>query len=142
MAGDGQYDIFISYAREDAALVERLAAELAAYRWSVFWDGGLPTDLTGDAAIEDARHGAKVVDVVWSARSVASSQVDIEADQARQRGVGVAVLIDDCVPAVERDEDLADLRGWAASPRTSPSSRWSARASSQSGRARSSPMSM
>lgn len=102
MAGDGQHDIFISHAREDATLVERLATELAAYRWSVVRDG-------------DAREEAAVV-VVWSSNSVANTRLANEADQARQRGALVAVVIDDCVPPVQRDDELADLRGWVGSP--------------------------
>jgi hypothetical protein len=108
MSGADQYDVFISYTREDGEIARRLAAELASHGWLVSWDR---------TQIKAALATAKVVIVIWSAASVRSHGLKVEADQAFQRDVYIPVKVDDCaLPAALSHVQVADLRTWVKSP--------------------------
>lgn len=118
MGGDDQYDIFISYTREDGELAKRLAAELASHGWLVFWDRVLLPGATWRTQIQSALNTAKVVLVMWSSRSVDSRWVEIEADHAFQRDSYIPVKVEDCqVPLGLSHVQVADLCAWARSDR-------------------------
>jgi len=117
MSGADKYDIFISYTREDGEVAQRLANELAAHGWLVFWDHELMPGATWRTRIQSALNDAKVVIVVWSSKSVDSRWVEIEADHAFQRDVYILVKVDDCdLPLGLSHVQVADLRAWNRSP--------------------------
>lgn len=113
-------DVFVSYAREDAVRVRSLVRLLESRGLSVFWDLQIPAGKTWREHIGQALAQAPCVLVVWSTHSIASSFVAEEADEGRQRGVLVPVLIDAVLPPLGlrslQSADLQDL-GASALPR-------------------------
>lgn len=91
-------DIFVSYAREDEARIRSLVQMLEAQHWSVFWDRRIPPGKSWREHIGRALAEARCVIVAWSAHSIASSFVAEEADDARNRGLLVPVMIDPVLP--------------------------------------------
>jgi hypothetical protein len=87
--------IFISYAHEDRARAEQLAARFVAAGWSVWWDRQIVGGSHFDKATEEAIAAAKVVVVLWSHASVASHWVRAEAAWALDRDKLLPVMIDD-----------------------------------------------
>src|SRR5215831_1738343 len=90
-------DIFLSYANDDLARIRPLVHFLAQQGWSVWWDRSIPFGKTYDQVIEEALDAARCVMVVWSQASVASHWVRTEAEEGRQRGILVPVMIDNNV---------------------------------------------
>jgi len=90
-------DIFLSYANDDLARIRPLVHFLAQHGWSVWWDRSIPFGKTYDQVIEEALDAARCVVVVWSQASVASHWVRTEAEEGRQRGILVPVMIDNNV---------------------------------------------
>ncbi len=89
-------DVFLSYAREDVALAEKLASLLAANGLDVWWDRRL---ISGDAintTIERAIDDAKAVIVLWSPHSIGSRWVNGEAEAAAEHGKLLPVKIAEC----------------------------------------------
>jgi hypothetical protein len=115
-------DVFLSYAREDVAAAQNLAALLEANGLTVWWDRRL---VAGDAistTIERAIDGAKAVIVLWSPHSIASRWVNGEAETAAEAGKLLPVKIAECrlplnfrtlhTPEVFRSsEQLAEMAG-------------------------------
>lgn len=109
----GSHDIFISYAREDSAAVERLAGTLAAAGYSLWWDRHLVSGTRFLTEIETQLKAAKAVLVVWSRASVASHWVADEATVGRDEGRLVAVSIDGSPPPLGfRQFQATDFSGW------------------------------
>jgi len=109
-------DVFVSYAREDEVRVSALVSLLEARGLSVFWDLHIPAGETWREHIGQALAQASCVLVVWSTHSIASSFVAEEADEGRQRGVLVPVLIDAVLPPLGfRSLQAADLQDLGAS---------------------------
>jgi hypothetical protein len=116
-AGDS-YDIFISYTHEDADAARRLATELTARGWSVFWDRVLLPGATWRTQIQSALSGSKVVLVMWSPRAANSRWVEVEADHAFERDAYIPVQIEStALPLGLSQVQVADLRDWHADPR-------------------------
>ena len=88
-------DIFISYAREDRPLVQRLAAQLERKGWSVWWDRLVLAGKHYDDEISRALDETKAVIVVWSVHSVSSKWVRAEANEGLKRDILVPVQFDD-----------------------------------------------
>ena len=106
-------DIFISYAREDRAAAVRLADALAGQGWSVFWDRTIPPGKTWRQVIGAALTEARCVVVMWSEASIHSTWVQEEADDGRERGVLIPLLIEPVRPPIGfRSLQAADLSGW------------------------------
>ena len=106
-------DLFISYAHEDEARVERLARALEEMGVSVFWDRQIPAGQTWRSHIGQALSAARCVVVVWSPASIASNWVSEEADEAKRRGILVPVLLDLVEPPIGfRSIQAADLSDW------------------------------
>src|SRR5262245_61689157 len=93
-----QYDIFLSYAREDAARIQPLVAALKAEGWTTFWDTNIPPAETWRSYIELRLKSASVVIVVWSEHSIRSNWVIEEADEAHRRRALIPTLIDAVEP--------------------------------------------
>jgi hypothetical protein len=103
-------EVFISYAREDQSRISELIRLLEQARFSVFWDRTIPPGRTWRSYIGTALDSAKCVIVVWSRNSVDSPWVQEEADDARQRGILVPVLLDSISPPLGfRSIQAADL---------------------------------
>ena len=106
-------DLFISYAREDEARVERLARALEERGLSVFWDRQIPAGQTWRSYIGHALSAASCVVVIWSPASIASNWVSEEADEGKRRGILVPVLFDLVEPPIGfRSIQAADLSDW------------------------------
>ena len=116
-------DVFISYKREDEAIVARLVSGLEADGLSVWWD----RDIEGASSWRDAIHqsltSAACVIVVWSEASVsgAGEFVQDEAAVAKSRGTLLPVRVDKVDPPLGFGQrqalDLIDWRGNQRDPR-------------------------
>ena len=106
-------DIFISYAREDAATARRFAEAFQAQGLDVWWDVSLRSGEAFDEVIETALKAAKAVVVLWSPRSVVSRWVRAEATLADRNKTLVPVLIESCErPIIFELTHTADLIHW------------------------------
>lgn len=104
-------DVFISYAREDAAQAERIARGLEAMGLSVFWDNEIPPGQTWADYIEGKLNQCAAAIVLWSANSTKSQWVREEARMGRSK------LIPARLDAAEApfgfgDVQAADLSQW------------------------------
>ena len=88
-------DVFISYARANRALAERLADGLAAGALHVWWDRNLVAGSEFASVIEARLLSAAVVVVLWSSESVHSSYVRDESSRALKQGKLLPVRIED-----------------------------------------------
>ena len=91
-------DIFLSYAREDLERIRTIAKMLERQGWSVFLDRTIPAGKTWRDVIGKALSDARCVVVVWSKESIKSTWVQEEAEEGRERGILVPVLMDDVKP--------------------------------------------
>src|SRR3954451_17679442 len=99
VAGDRPVaDLFVSYAREDRARVAALVALLEGEGWSVFWDRDIPPGGTWRSYIGRELERAQCVIVAWPEHSVRSEWVIDEAEDAKELGVLVPVLLDGARP--------------------------------------------
>jgi PQQ-dependent catabolism-associated CXXCW motif protein len=110
-------DIFLSYAREDHARAQQIAAALTAAGYDVFWDVNIPPGKTWADVIEQKLSTSKAAIVLWSKSSTTSKWVREEARLARDHGKLLPVLIDDAVPPFGFGEiQSADLKNWQGDP--------------------------
>lgn len=86
-------DVFISYKREERALVERIAEQLKSLDISVWFDSRLPSGESFDEEINREIHAAKCVLVCWSPGAVQSQWVRAEAAIGRERDVLATVML-------------------------------------------------
>jgi hypothetical protein len=106
-------DIFISYAHEDEGRIQPLARALEDHGWSVFWDRRIPAGGTWQSHIGKALSDAKCVIVAWSSHSIDSSWVYEEADDGKQRGILIPLLLESVkAPIGFRTIQAADLTDW------------------------------
>jgi hypothetical protein len=106
-------DIFISYAREDQPVAQMFAQALGARGWSIFWDRTIPIGKTWHDTIGSELENARCVIVLWSKTSIRSEWVRDEADEGKQRGILVPVLIEKILPPLGyRSFQAADLVNW------------------------------
>jgi TIR domain len=114
-------DVFLSYASKDRPTAERLAEALQSRGWSVWWDRQVPTGQPFDGAIENALGQARCVIVLWSAASILSDWVKVEASDGRARRMLLPVLIEDVSPPLEfrrlQAIRLLDWQGTSDHPR-------------------------
>jgi len=80
-------DIFVSYSRQDKALVAPLVALLEAEGWSVWWDPEISPGEEFDSQITRELEAARSLVVVWTPHSVDSRWVRGEARDAADRGI-------------------------------------------------------
>jgi len=110
-------DIFLSYAREDAGRVAKLAAALEQQGWTVFWDLTIPPGQTWRQVIGTQLEAAGCVVVVWSQTSIHRHWVLEEADSGLERGVLVPLLLDAVKPPIGfRSIQAADFKDWQGDP--------------------------
>jgi len=80
-------DIFVSYSRQDKALVAPLVALLESEGWSVWWDPEISPGEEFDSQITRELEAARSLVVVWTPHSVDSRWVRGEARDAADRGI-------------------------------------------------------
>jgi tetratricopeptide (TPR) repeat protein len=110
-------DIFISYAREDADAVTRLAAALQEAGYSSWWDRNLTSGSRYLKETEAELKAAKAVLVVWSKASVESHWVADEAAVGRDENRLAAVTFDASMPPLGfRQFQVTDFSHWKGGP--------------------------
>ena len=106
-------DVFLSYARADAARAERAARDLKQAGWSVWFDRELPAHRAYSDVIAGELEAASSVLVLWSKASVDSQWVRSEANRARELGKLVQARLDDARLPMPFDQiQCADLTKW------------------------------
>jgi|GEM_PF-4679778 len=114
-------DIFVSYAREDQAKVERLTRVLEREGFSLWWDQYLFAGDDYQTLIEKALRESKAVLVCWSRHSSASDWVRSEAEDARVNGKLIGVSLDgEKAPKPFDTYQIEVLNGWWNSPEATP----------------------
>lgn len=105
--------LFVSYAREDAAVAERLARALEASGHEVWWDRQLRAGSAFSDEIEQALDTSEKVLVLWSAWGVRSPWVRDEAAVARDADKLLPLTLDKTLPPLGfRQFHAIDLGGW------------------------------
>lgn len=106
-------DVFISYKRENLAVVQPLVEALREAGLSVWWDQDIAPDAPWEATIEAELAAAKVAVVAWSPAAVASENVKAEARFARENGKLIQVFVAPCAPPLFFGERQGvDLSTW------------------------------
>ena len=106
-------DVFISYSRDNQAVVRRLAEAVAGEGYSVWWDAELPPHLSYGDVITEKIGAAKAAIVVWSKSAAASEWVRAEADVARGQKKLIQTSIDDVMPPMPFNQiQFASIGDW------------------------------
>ena len=106
-------DVFLSYARPDAATAERIARHLAKAGWSVWYDRELPAHRAYSDVIATELESALAVLVLWSAAAAGSEWVRSEANRARELHKLVQARVGDGrLPMPFDQTQCADLTRW------------------------------
>lgn len=106
-------DVFLSYAREDAARADQIARGLEAAGLDVFWDNEIPPGQTWADYIEGKLTQCKALIVLWSDHSTKSQWVREEARMGRDKGVLIPAMIDNVQPPFGFGEvQAANLASW------------------------------
>lgn len=106
--------VFLSYAREDAGKAQVLAHALEKAGHTVWWDRHIQSGAEYALAIEQALSDADAILVLWSKVSVNSAWVRDEAEEGRDSGRLVPVVLDECrTPMGFRQFQALDLSGWS-----------------------------
>lgn len=93
-------DVFLSYARADRDKAERIAAEIEAAGYSVWWDRHIEGGSEFSKEIERRLDEARVVLVLWSKDGVQSHWVRDEAGIGLEAGKLVATSLDGTAPPI------------------------------------------
>lgn len=109
-----EYDVFVSYKREDSEARAVLVAALEAAGYEVFWDGKLNHDLW-KTELRDEINRSKMVICLWSALAAASDNVKAEAFHAFGLKKLLSTPIEDksVVPKYVADNNLHPFDAWA-----------------------------
>lgn len=109
-------DVFISYAREDRVVAQRLAEVLELDGWDVFWDRRIEAGAEWNAELQQALTDARCVLVVWSVAAKRSFWVRGEAADAYEHDKYVPVRIDEeDPPRLFGGVQALSLRDWVES---------------------------
>ncbi len=112
--GVAMAEIFISYARQDKARAAQFVELLESFGWDVFWDQETRAGTIWPKVLEDELGLARCLMVLWTANSVASRWVRIEAYEALQGDKLLPVRLENVKPPLEfRQTQTFDLLGWA-----------------------------
>src|SRR2546425_6582364 len=116
MCGLTMADIFLSYANEDREAALKISRLLESAGWTVWWDRRIPAGRSWRSVLEEALGQMRGMVVLWSKRSIESDWVKEEAEEARELGKLVPVLIESVKPPVGfRAIQAADLSDWDGS---------------------------
>lgn len=85
--------IFLSYARDDSAWAERIAAALEEAGHDVWWDREISAGASFSNEIDDALSDSELIVVLWSKNSIKSDWVRDEAAIGRDSGRLLPALI-------------------------------------------------
>lgn len=106
-------DVFVSYARGDQPLAERIAQHLIGEGFTAWWDSDLLPHESFASVIQQEIQGARAVLVIWSETAARSQWVRAEAELARAEGKLIQVVVDPCtIPLPFNQYQAADLRHW------------------------------
>jgi TolB-like protein/Tfp pilus assembly protein PilF len=106
-------ELFLSYSREDARDVERLASALQAAGYQCWWDRDLASGVHYLSETEAKLKAAKAVVVLWSKTSITSHWVADEAAAGRDDGRLAALSFDGSMPPLGfRQFQVTDFSGW------------------------------
>ena len=112
--GVAMAEIFISYARQDKVRAAQFVELLESFGWDVFWDQETRAGTIWPKVLEDELGLARCLMVLWTANSVASRWVRIEAYEALQGDKLLPVRLENVKPPLEfRQTQTFDLLGWA-----------------------------
>ncbi len=107
--------VFLSYAREDAAAAKLLAAGIDRAGHKVWWDHQIQGGSRFASEIDRELKNAEVVVVLWTKTSIESPWVQDEAAEGRDSGRLLPVIIDAEKPPLGfRQFQSIDFRGWDA----------------------------
>lgn len=110
-------DLFLSYARADRDVAERLATALEAAGYSVWWDRHIAGGSEFALDIERELADSDVVLVAWSAAARASSWVKDEATVGQESGKLVPLVLDAHLPPLGfRQYHAIDFSAWDGNP--------------------------
>jgi TolB-like protein len=105
--------VFLSYAHEDQAKAQRLAAALTQRGYLVWWDGLIEGGAQFAKSIREALEAADAVIVLWSQKSIESDWVCDEAAQGRDRRRLVPLSLDGSLPPLGfRQYQTINLGSW------------------------------
>ena len=106
-------EVFVSYARLDEPLAERVAVALRALGHEVWRDDEIPAHRAYAEVIQERLNAAGAVIVLWSAEAIQSQWVRAEADAAREKGILIQASVDGAVPPMPFNQiQCADLSDW------------------------------
>ena len=113
----GDADVFISYARADAARVGLIEERLREWGWDIWRDRQLENGKPYEPAIVQRLNAAKCVLVLWSPAAVASEWVTREANLAADADKLFHAMIEPCAPAARfLKMHYHDLTSWDGKP--------------------------
>jgi TolB-like protein/tetratricopeptide (TPR) repeat protein len=108
-----QPSLFLSYARADRVIAEKLGSALRASGFEVWWDALIEGGAVFTNSIETALDAADAVIVLWSKTSVQSDWVRDEAGRGRDRKRLVPISIDGSEPPLGfRQYHAVDMSKW------------------------------
>ena len=106
-------NVFLSYARTNAALAERVADVVRAAGRTIWFDRELPAHRPYGDVIASELEAADCVIVLWSHAAAESQWVRSEADRARETNKLVQARLDDTRLPMPFDQmQCVDLAGW------------------------------
>ncbi|MDP9198809.1 MAG: TIR domain-containing protein [Pseudomonadota bacterium] len=112
-------DVFVSYSRNDKALVAPLVAAIEAQGWSVWWDAEIAPGQEFDLRIAAELKAAAAVLVVWTPSSVESRWVRGEAREGAERGILVPLRFEGAdLPIDVRALHTTDFDDWNEDPQS------------------------
>jgi hypothetical protein len=117
MSKPTSFDIFISYAHEDAAFATELQAALGQQGWTVFMDREIPCASRWRDVLDEQLSRVKCVLVLWSEASVRRRWVLRETSRGLERQVLVHATIDESSPPRRFAQyQYRHLAGWPQDP--------------------------
>jgi TolB-like protein/tetratricopeptide (TPR) repeat protein len=112
-ASDKAVTLFLSYARGDAVVAQRLAKTLEQMNHIVWWDALIAGGEAYSRTIAEALEKADAVIVLWSANSIQSDWVKDEAAQGRDGNRLIPLSADGATPPLGfRQYQVIDISRW------------------------------